>query len=126
MNRMAQSCGPRATRCAASAIWRGSLIRLRIITTRLEALGAQCVNCHMPTKTYMVVHDRRDHSIRVPRPDLSLSIGTPNATPSVRLNGRQMQLRFGIRTDARQSRITARAFKLAASAPSMQKSSSTS
>ena len=41
--------------------------------------GAQCVSCHMPTKTYMVVHDRRDHSIRVPRPDLSVSIGTPNA-----------------------------------------------
>ena len=41
--------------------------------------GAQCVNCHMPTKTYMVVHERRDHSIRVPRPDLSASIGTPNA-----------------------------------------------
>ena len=41
--------------------------------------GAQCVNCHMPTKTYMVVHDRRDHSIRVPRPDLTISIGTPNA-----------------------------------------------
>ncbi len=41
--------------------------------------GAQCINCHMPTKTYMVVHDRRDHSIRVPRPDLSVSIGTPNA-----------------------------------------------
>ena len=41
--------------------------------------GAQCVNCHMPTKTYMVVHARRDHSIRVPRPDLSVSIGTPNA-----------------------------------------------
>ena len=41
--------------------------------------GALCVNCHMPTKTYMVVHDRRDHSIRVPRPDLSVSIGTPNA-----------------------------------------------
>jgi Tfp pilus assembly protein PilF len=41
--------------------------------------GAQCVNCHMPTKTYMVVDRRRDHSFRVPRPDLSLSIGTPNA-----------------------------------------------
>ena len=41
--------------------------------------GAQCVNCHMPTKTYMVVHARRDHSIRVPRPDLTVSIGTPNA-----------------------------------------------
>ena len=41
--------------------------------------GAQCVNCHMPTKTYMVVDARRDHSFRVPRPDLSESIGTPNA-----------------------------------------------
>lgn len=41
--------------------------------------GAQCVNCHMPTKNYMVVHDRRDHSMRVPRPDLSVSIGAPNA-----------------------------------------------
>ena len=41
--------------------------------------GAQCVNCHMPAKTYMIVHDRRDHSLRVPRPDLTLSIGTPNA-----------------------------------------------
>jgi hypothetical protein len=33
----------------------------------------------MPAKNYMVVHDRRDHSMRVPRPDLSVSIGTPNA-----------------------------------------------
>jgi tetratricopeptide (TPR) repeat protein len=41
--------------------------------------GAQCVNCHMPTKTYMVVDARRDHSIRVPRPDLSVSLGVPNA-----------------------------------------------
>ena len=41
--------------------------------------GAQCVNCHMPTRTYMVVDVRRDHSLRVPRPDLSVSLGTPNA-----------------------------------------------
>jgi len=41
--------------------------------------GAQCVNCHMPTKNYMVVDVRRDHSIRVPRPDLSAPLGTPNA-----------------------------------------------
>ena len=45
----------------------------------LGSAGAQCVNCHMPTKTYMVVDARRDHSIRVPRPDLSISLGTPNA-----------------------------------------------
>jgi predicted CXXCH cytochrome family protein len=41
--------------------------------------GAQCVECHMPTRTYMVVDPRRDHSIRIPRPDLSLSLGSPNA-----------------------------------------------
>ena len=41
--------------------------------------GAQCIDCHMPTKTYMVVDRRRDHSFRVPRPDMTVSIGTPNA-----------------------------------------------
>src|SRR5262249_6680361 len=41
--------------------------------------GGQCVNCHMPTRTYMVIDVRRDHSFRVPRPDLSLKYGTPNA-----------------------------------------------
>jgi predicted CXXCH cytochrome family protein len=46
---------------------------------RAGTKGAQCVECHMPTRTYMVVDPRRDHSIRVPRPDLSLSIGSPNA-----------------------------------------------
>jgi Flp pilus assembly protein TadD len=33
----------------------------------------------MPAKTYMVVDPRRDHSFRVPRPDLSVALGTPNA-----------------------------------------------
>ena len=41
--------------------------------------GARCVSCHMPTRTYMVVHERRDHRIAVPRPDLSDALGTPNA-----------------------------------------------
>ena len=41
--------------------------------------GAQCANCHMPETTYMGVDPRRDHSMRVPRPDLSVAIGTPNA-----------------------------------------------
>ena len=41
--------------------------------------GALCVNCHMPQETYMVVHKRHDHSLRVPRPDLTVKIGTPNA-----------------------------------------------
>jgi predicted CXXCH cytochrome family protein len=41
--------------------------------------GAQCVSCHMPAQTYMQVDDRRDHSFRIPRPDVSAVIGTPNA-----------------------------------------------
>jgi predicted CXXCH cytochrome family protein len=41
--------------------------------------GAKCANCHMPEKTYMQVDPRRDHSFRVPRPDLTRTIGTPNA-----------------------------------------------
>lgn len=38
-----------------------------------------CVNCHMPPRTYMQVDARRDHSFRIPRPDLSDTLGTPNA-----------------------------------------------
>lgn len=41
--------------------------------------GAQCVACHMPATTYMVIDPRHDHSLRVPRPDLSVSLGVPNA-----------------------------------------------
>lgn len=41
--------------------------------------GAECVNCHMPATTYMSVDPRRDHSLRIPRPDLSAIAGTPNA-----------------------------------------------
>jgi len=41
--------------------------------------GSQCVNCHMVGKFYMGNDYRRDHSFRIPRPDLTLSIGTPNA-----------------------------------------------
>ena len=41
--------------------------------------GALCVNCHMPARNYMIVHARRDHSLRIPRPDLTVKIGTPNA-----------------------------------------------
>ena len=41
--------------------------------------GASCVACHMPETTYMAIDARRDHSFRVPRPDLSVKFGTPNA-----------------------------------------------
>ncbi|TPQ41340.1 hypothetical protein C2U70_03005 [Bradyrhizobium guangdongense] len=38
-----------------------------------------CISCHMQDRHYMVVDTRRDHSFRVPRPDLSVKLGTPNA-----------------------------------------------
>lgn len=44
-----------------------------------NSTGSQCVNCHMPRKNYMIIQSRPDHSIRIPRPDLSLLNGTPNA-----------------------------------------------
>lgn len=40
--------------------------------------GASCRNCHMPAKTFMGNDSRRDHSFRIPRPDLSETLGTPN------------------------------------------------
>jgi tetratricopeptide (TPR) repeat protein len=44
-----------------------------------DSPSASCIACHMPTTNYMVVHARHDHSMRVPRPDLSVALGTPNA-----------------------------------------------
>ncbi|MDJ0841102.1 MAG: ammonia-forming cytochrome c nitrite reductase subunit c552 [Acidobacteriota bacterium] len=46
------------------------------------AAGSNCVDCHMPATVYMGVDPRRDHSMRIPRPDLTVSIGTPNACQS--------------------------------------------
>ncbi|MFV1988386.1 MAG: tetratricopeptide repeat protein [Gemmatimonadota bacterium] len=45
----------------------------------IDAEGAQCVDCHMPATTYMIVDPRRDHGFRIPRPDLSADIGAPDA-----------------------------------------------
>ncbi len=41
--------------------------------------GSACVDCHMPATTYMVIDPRRDHSLRVPRPEQSADFGVPNA-----------------------------------------------
>nr|WP_217359415.1 multiheme c-type cytochrome [Ruegeria arenilitoris] len=37
-----------------------------------DTAGAQCKSCHMIERVYMGVDRRRDHSFRVPRPDLGL------------------------------------------------------
>lgn len=44
-----------------------------------NSTGARCADCHMPETTYMGVDPRRDHSMRIPRPDLSIVTGSPNA-----------------------------------------------
>ena len=58
---------------------KGSHLINRGLPEYKQGTGAQCVNCHMVGKFYMGNDYRRDHSFRNPRPDLTISIGTPNA-----------------------------------------------
>src|SRR6185369_2828343 len=51
-----------------------------------DSPGAQCVNCHMPTRTYMGVDVRRDHSLRIPDPVASVQLGVPDACASCHAN----------------------------------------
>ncbi|MFD3318673.1 ammonia-forming cytochrome c nitrite reductase subunit c552 [Alteromonas macleodii] len=44
-----------------------------------DSEASQCVNCHMPTRTYMGVDARRDHSFSIPTPHVSAKTGAPNA-----------------------------------------------
>ena len=56
--------------------------QVRLAGSPLPQVGLHrrlCAECHMPETTYMEVDPRRDHSIRIPRPDLSVALGTPNA-----------------------------------------------
>jgi len=46
---------------------------------RPETPAAACTACHMPTATHMEIDARHDHSLRIPRPDLSATLGVPNA-----------------------------------------------
>ncbi|MGB7292447.1 MAG: tetratricopeptide repeat protein [Thermodesulfobacteriota bacterium] len=46
---------------------------------KIGSSGASCIGCHMAETTYMIVDPRYDHSIRIPRPDLSIKLGSPNA-----------------------------------------------
>jgi predicted CXXCH cytochrome family protein len=40
--------------------------------------AALCVSCHMPSRTYMQIDDRRDHSFRIPRPGLATAVDAPD------------------------------------------------
>lgn len=48
--------------------------------------SAQCINCHMTGKHYMGNDFRRDHSFRIPRPDLSVNTEIPNACNACHTN----------------------------------------
>jgi tetratricopeptide (TPR) repeat protein len=48
--------------------------------------GSHCIECHAPAKNYMVIDARIDHSFRLPRPDLTLKIGAPNACNNCHTN----------------------------------------
>lgn len=41
--------------------------------------GGQCVDCHMPERTYMQVDPRRDHRFGIPSPQDTIDLGVPNA-----------------------------------------------
>lgn len=47
--------------------------------TKHVSTQVNCVSCHMPSKVYMGNDVRHDHSFRIPRPDQSVTYGTPNA-----------------------------------------------
>ena len=77
--RIAESCARKATRFAPPVICRANTTRRHTTTTSppVPAPLVSAATCR-PT-TYMVVDPRHDHSLRVPRPDLSVKFGTPNA-----------------------------------------------
>lgn len=52
----------------------------------VQSAGARCAACHMPTTTYMQIDPRHDHSFRIPRPDLSVTLGVPNACTNCHTN----------------------------------------
>jgi predicted CXXCH cytochrome family protein len=49
-------------------------------------VASECISCHMPSKLYMGNDLRHDHSFRVPRPDLTVQYGTPNACTNCHSN----------------------------------------
>ncbi len=47
--------------------------------TYLKGPGMNCVDCHLPAMNFMVIDRRYDHNIHIPRPQLTIDLGTPNA-----------------------------------------------
>ena len=72
------------TRLAGNAVCATCHLHTRYDTTAhthhaADTPGGKCVDCHMPARNYMGVDARRDHGMKVPRPDLTVTLGTPDA-----------------------------------------------
>ena len=81
------SAAPRGTRSAPAATAPTPTTTAPTTSTRRSGRGSRARRCSASAATcqgqnFMVVHFRRDHSIRVPRPDLTASLGVPNACSS--------------------------------------------
>lgn len=63
------------TQCHSPAIYDTSAHHHHIIA----GTTGTCTSCHMSAAAYMEIDARPDHSMRIPRPDLTVSIGVPNA-----------------------------------------------
>jgi predicted CXXCH cytochrome family protein len=54
--------------------------KFKTVTHQMHpAETTNCLDCHMPSTTYMQNDARRDHSLRIPRPELSVTYDVPNA-----------------------------------------------
>lgn len=66
------------TRCHAPARFDASAHHFHEAGTE----AARCVSCHMPSRTYMGIDARRDHSFRVPAPEVADAVGAPDPCTS--------------------------------------------
>ena len=70
--------------------------------------GSRCVSCHMPARTYMGVDARRDHSFRVPDPEVAEAVGAPDpcTTCHTGMTGAEAAAEISARADGAQIRRT--------------------
>ena len=54
-------------------------VKTPVQKTHAKGPGMNCVDCHLPQMNFMITDRRYDHNIHIPRPQLTLDLGTPNA-----------------------------------------------
>ena len=93
----------------------------------VSSTGAQCMECHAPAQYYMVADKRHDHSFRIPRPDLTMSTGSPNACNSCHTDKspawavEQIKNRYGSRPNPGHQTYAHTFFKVRQGQPDMGK-----